>query len=498
MTVPSTTSRVTYAGDGSSVSFAISFYFLANADIVVLLVDADGNSTTQILNTHYTLTGAGVEAGGTLTMLTAPPSGYSLIIYRDPALTQLTDYAPNDPFPAETHERALDRLTMIAQRLKELVTRSIRIPDSDISGVSTAIPSPVPGRALKWSNDGLSLTNSSNDPDAVVATASGYADAAAASAVDSEGFADDASGFADAAAQSVIDAAAIYDAFDDRYLGSKSADPTVDNDGNALLTGALYWNTSSLVLKIYNGTSWQVTAAAAPASFTHNGFSGNGSTTAFTLSNAPASLASVFVFISGVAQRPTTDYTITGTTLTFTSAPPSGTNNISAFVASTVAAGTPDDGSVSTSKIQDGAITLAKLAAAIGTVASQAEMEAGTESALRLVSPLRVKQAIAANATQKTPNYGTGVGCAYNATIQAPADGVVIVAAYGSFRNGFAVYAGNTNATPNLLATVGDDLNNNTKGGSFSFPIKKDAFFKVAPWLTDGFETLTITFYANV
>lgn len=156
------------------------------------------------------------------------------------------------------------------------------------------------------------------------------------------------------------------------------------------------------------------------------------------------------------------------------------------------------DSSVSTAKIQDGAITLAKLAAAIGTVASQAEMEAGTESALRLVSPLRVKQAIAANATQKTPNYGTGVGCAYNATIQAPADGVVIVAASGAFRNGFAVYAGNTNATPNLLATVGDDINNNTKGGSFSFPIKKDAFFKVAPWLTEGFETLTITFYANV
>jgi len=52
----------------------------------------------------------------------------------------------------------------------------------------------------------------------------------------------------------------LYDSFDDRYLGAKSSDPALDNDGDALLTGALYWNTVSDVMKAYTGSSWQVVA----------------------------------------------------------------------------------------------------------------------------------------------------------------------------------------------------------------------------------------------
>ena len=57
-------------------------------------------------------------------------------------------------------------------------------------------------------------------------------------------------------------------------------------------------------------------------------FSGNGSTTAFTLSAAPANTNSLLVAITGVLQDPST-YSVAGTTLTFTAAPPSGTGNIS-------------------------------------------------------------------------------------------------------------------------------------------------------------------------
>jgi hypothetical protein len=57
-------------------------------------------------------------------------------------------------------------------------------------------------------------------------------------------------------------------------------------------------------------------------------FSGNGSTVAYTLSVAPASAASIAVYISGLYQTPGSAYTITGTTLTFTGAPPTGTGNI--------------------------------------------------------------------------------------------------------------------------------------------------------------------------
>ena len=72
--------------------------------------------------------------------------------------------------------------------------------------------------------------------------------------------ASNASDSEDAAAASAAAAASSYDQFDDRYLGDKASDPTVDNDGNALLTGALYFNTTSDDMKVYNGSAWQVTA----------------------------------------------------------------------------------------------------------------------------------------------------------------------------------------------------------------------------------------------
>lgn len=99
-------------------------------------------------------------------------------------------------------------------------------------------------------------------------TAAGLTDVAAQSAAS-----------ATAAADSATAAAASYDAFDDRYLGSKSSAPSVDNDGNTLLDGALYWNTSSNDMYVYDlgNTAWVTvsnsttsTAAAASATLSAN------------------------------------------------------------------------------------------------------------------------------------------------------------------------------------------------------------------------------------
>ena len=65
---------------------------------------------------------------------------------------------------------------------------------------------------------------------------------------------------ASSAATSASSAATSYDQFDDRYLGDKSSDPTVDNDGNPLLTGALYYNTVLSAMKVYSGSAWQLVA----------------------------------------------------------------------------------------------------------------------------------------------------------------------------------------------------------------------------------------------
>lgn len=58
------------------------------------------------------------------------------------------------------------------------------------------------------------------------------------------------------AATSATSAATTYDEFDDRYLGSKSTPPTVDNDGNPLITGALYWNSVSAAMFAWTGSAW--------------------------------------------------------------------------------------------------------------------------------------------------------------------------------------------------------------------------------------------------
>lgn len=132
MTVNTTTNRVSYAGNGTTTAFAVPFPFLANADLLVLeRTDSTGAEVIKSLTTHYTVSGAG-GTSGTVTMLTAPATGVTLVIYRDPAVTQNVRLVPNDPLPVETAvEQPLDRLTMIAQRNRELGERALRLPDSD-------------------------------------------------------------------------------------------------------------------------------------------------------------------------------------------------------------------------------------------------------------------------------------------------------------------------------------------------------------------------------
>jgi len=80
--------------------------------------------------------------------------------------------------------------------------------------------------------------------------------AAATSATNAATSATNASTSEGNAAASATSAAASFDSFDDRYLGAKTSAPTVDNDGNALLTGAIYWNSTSSTLWVWSGSAW--------------------------------------------------------------------------------------------------------------------------------------------------------------------------------------------------------------------------------------------------
>jgi hypothetical protein len=103
--------------------------------------------------------------------------------------------------------------------------------------------------------------NSATSASGSATTAQSWADASAGSAITSENYAVAAGTSASSASASATSAASSYDSFDDRYLGSKSSDPSVDNDGNTLLDGALYWDTTNNILKVRDqgATTWRRT-----------------------------------------------------------------------------------------------------------------------------------------------------------------------------------------------------------------------------------------------
>ena len=99
-------------------------------------------------------------------------------------------------------------------------------------------------------------------------------------------------------------------------------------------------------------------------------FSGNNASTAFlNMTFAPAATSSIAVFVDGVYQRPTLDYTVSGTTLNFGSAPATGTNNIVVLhlgVGQTTTT-TVADGAITTAKVAEQAITASKFSADANT-----------------------------------------------------------------------------------------------------------------------------------
>ena len=342
MTISTTTVKNSYSGDGSTATFNYTFKVLADTDLTVIIRNNLGTETTKTLSTHYTITGVGDAAGGSITFTAGniPSATETVVLIRDTAQTQSIDYIANDPFPAETHEEGLDRSVILSQELQEEVDRSIKISRTNTmtSTEFTVGPTERAGKFLSFdsngelvvsqevgtfkgnwsagqtyaardivkdnSNNNIYLANtghtssgttplSSNADigkwdllvDAASATTSATNAAtsetnAATSATNAATSETNAATSATNAATSETNAAtsetnaetaktaaeaaqsaaeAALDTFDDKFLGSKSADPTLDNDGNALTDGALYFNTTDNVMKVYDlgNTSWK-------------------------------------------------------------------------------------------------------------------------------------------------------------------------------------------------------------------------------------------------
>lgn len=434
MTVSSTTNKVSYSGNGTTTVFAYTFKIFADGDLDVYIRSSTGTETLKTLTTDYTVSNAGVDGGGNVTFGTAPASGETVVIQRKLALTQGTDYVENDPFPAESHEEALDRLTFITQQMQEELDRSIKasvtntisstefaisaadrankifafdgsgdlsvtqelgtyqgdwsastdynardiVKDTSTNNIficntshtsSGSQPLTTNTDSAKWdllvdaatattaqtaaaasaaaastsetnaatsaaaaatsaSNASTSETNASTSETNAASSASAAstsasnastsetnaatsasnastsetnaaasasaastsasnastsetnaatsasnastsetnaassASAASTSATNAATSETNAATSATAAAAAQAAAELAADNFDDTYLGAKASDPTVDNDGDALTAGDLYFNTTANDLRVYNGSSWQIAAVS--------------------------------------------------------------------------------------------------------------------------------------------------------------------------------------------------------------------------------------------
>jgi hypothetical protein len=141
--------------------------------------------------------------------------------------------------------------------------------------------------ATNAANSATAAANSATTAGTSATNAANSATAADTSASNASTSATNAANSATSASNSAIAAAASYDSFDDRYLGAKSSAPSTDNDGDALLTGALYYNTAVNQLYIWDGTQWDDAAFSVSGSVT----SFNTRTGAVTLSSADVTTA---------------------------------------------------------------------------------------------------------------------------------------------------------------------------------------------------------------
>ncbi len=127
MTVSSTTTKVSYSGNGSTTVFAYTFKIFAAAEITVIIRSSTGAETVKSLTTHYTLSNIGVDGGGNVTFGSAPASGETVVLIRNTPNTQTLDLVENDPFLSSSFEDTLDKITHQLIEQQEEIDRSIKV-----------------------------------------------------------------------------------------------------------------------------------------------------------------------------------------------------------------------------------------------------------------------------------------------------------------------------------------------------------------------------------
>lgn len=201
MTVQTEIKRVVQVGTGATKTFYFNATVQGLDDLKVYTVDSSGNQTLQVrggAGTYdYTLTINASTKFATAVLNNNLAAGYKVVILRGTPLTQVVDYVEGDPFPAETHESALDKLTIIATQLQEQLDRSLQVVEtSTVTGIRMAELQASKALVVNATGTAIVMGPSTGD----IASASANAATAAAAALSASSSASSASSSAAAAA----------------------------------------------------------------------------------------------------------------------------------------------------------------------------------------------------------------------------------------------------------------------------------------------------------
>jgi len=292
-------------GDGVTTNFTFSFPYLEQSHVKVF-VDGVSSAYSWVSSQLIEIT-------------PAPGSGTGNVLVK-----RETDTVPSVDFAdgSTLNEADLDTATLQSLYVAE---------ESNYTASNLTITTNLAGQ---WDGDSKRLVSLANPTDVQDAATKAYVDttvapalAAQAASVAAQAAAEAAQTSAEtaetnaetaetnaaasetAAGVSETNATASYDAFNDRYLGSKASDPTLDNDGDALIDGAMYWNTTDNNMYVYDlgGTAWVTvsnnsTSVAAAASASAASTSASNASTSETNAEAAKDAAVVAQAAAEAAQ----------------------------------------------------------------------------------------------------------------------------------------------------------------------------------------------------
>lgn len=334
-------SYVRYTGNGSTTNYTFSFPYISS-DHIKVRVAGTLVTTWSFLNSS------------TIQFLSAPASGAVIEIRRetpkDSAIVNFTDGS-----------------VLLERDLDLLATYDLYLAQETKDGLDSSITQNSLGQFDALNKRIINAADPVADQDAVTkkyyetqigVVSQPYVDAASASATAAASSASAAAGSsttattqatnaaasAVSAANSAAAAATALDNFDDRYLGQKSSDPSVDNDGNALVTGALYYNSTDGAMRVYTGSGWINASSAQVATMKTYVYVATAGQTTFSGNDANGSRLTfvapyIIVSLNGLELRPTVDYTMSGgSSVTLTSGASAGDEvQIQAFASFNVA-----------------------------------------------------------------------------------------------------------------------------------------------------------------